>query len=126
MSISTAQPIIGLAIGCGMRHRQGSRPDNLPVTARILTADLIDFVRLFYNTPDELGRFDSVPASEVPPPYHELLCHRHHMTVTVERFNRGPVDVRVLDRRTAGDIYARKFSDPDAPMAASSCSASSA
>jgi chorismate-pyruvate lyase len=79
------------------------------VAAPILTADLSDLIGLFYNTPDELGRFDSVPASEVPQPYHELLCHRHHMTVTVEHFHQSPVDVRVLQRRTTGDIYARKI-----------------
>jgi chorismate-pyruvate lyase len=84
-------------------------PNNLPVAARILTADLFDLVGLFYDLPDDLGQFDSLPANQVPQPYHDLLCHRHHMTVTVERFHRSSVDVRVLDRRTSGDVYSRNI-----------------
>ena len=79
------------------------------MATRILTADLYDLVGLFYNAPGQLGHFDSVPASEVPQPYHELLCHRHHMTVTVEHFHRSPVDVQVLDRCASGDVYSRKI-----------------
>ena len=33
---------------------------------------------------------------DVPEPYHRLLVHTHHMTVTVEEFYGAPVDVRVL------------------------------
>lgn len=50
-----------------------------------------------------------VPAEAVPEPYHTLLVHNHHMTVTVEDYFGGPVDVRVLARRHAGDEYARKI-----------------
>ena len=48
-----------------------------------------------------------VPAAEVPPPYHGLLVHSEHMTVTVEEFHGGLVDVQVLDSRRAGESYAR-------------------
>ena len=33
---------------------------------------------------DDVPEYQLVPADEVPPPYHELLVHEHHMTVTVE------------------------------------------
>lgn len=54
-------------------------------------------------------QFDIVPGSAVPPPYHGLLVHQHHMTVTVETFHHSPVDVRILARYQEGDIYARKI-----------------
>jgi hypothetical protein len=50
-----------------------------------------------------------LPPDDVPEPYHRLLVHPHHMTVTVEDFYGGPVNVRVLDRRLDGDSYARKI-----------------
>lgn len=50
-----------------------------------------------------------IPADEVPPPYHQLLVHPHHMTVTVEAFYGSPVDVKVLACRHHGDEYARKI-----------------
>jgi len=46
---------------------------------------------------------------DVPEPYHRLLIHPHHMTVTVEDYYGSRVNVRVLDRRLAGDTYARKI-----------------
>lgn len=57
----------------------------------------------------ELPRMELVAAAEVPPPYHELLVHTHHMTVTVEKFHGDMVDVRVLHTRQAGDWYARRI-----------------
>ncbi len=70
-----------------------------------------DFRTLFalFRPPGDLPEHELVPAELVPPPYHELLVHEHHMTVTVEHFYDSLVDVRVLDRRRAGDIYARKI-----------------
>ena len=53
--------------------------------------------------------FTFVPADEVPPPYHGLLVHEHHMTVTVEAHHGDLVDVRVLTRQQQGDSYARKI-----------------
>jgi chorismate-pyruvate lyase len=46
---------------------------------------------------------------DVPEPYHRLLVHAHHMTVTVEEFYGSKVDARVLERRREGDIYCRKI-----------------
>ncbi len=50
-----------------------------------------------------------ITAGELPPQYRRLLDHTHHMTVTVEAFHDGPVDVRVLESVQAGDDYARRI-----------------
>jgi hypothetical protein len=50
-----------------------------------------------------------VPADAVPEPYHQLLVHTHHMTVTVERYYGAPVDVQVLACRIDKNEYARKI-----------------
>jgi hypothetical protein len=50
-----------------------------------------------------------IPADAVPAPYHGLLVHSEHMTVTVEAFHGSLVDVRVLESRREGDVYARKI-----------------
>ncbi|MBI1830625.1 MAG: hypothetical protein HYR84_04155 [Planctomycetes bacterium] len=56
-----------------------------------------------------LREFDVVPAAWVPEPYHTLLVHEHHMTVTVEAHYGSLVDVKVLERKRQGDSYARKI-----------------
>jgi chorismate-pyruvate lyase len=58
---------------------------------------------------NDMPEYEFVAPDEVPPPYHGLLVHEHHMTVTVEAHHGGPVDVRVLARRHDGDSYARKI-----------------
>lgn len=65
--------------------------------------------RLFSPADDLPTRHDIVPGSAVPPPYHDLLVHEFHMTVTVENFHRELVDVRVLQATRDGDQYARKI-----------------
>jgi hypothetical protein len=57
----------------------------------------------------DVPQYEIIPAGEVPPPYHGLLVHEHHMTVTVEEYHGDLVDVRILDRRHQGDDYARKI-----------------
>jgi hypothetical protein len=57
----------------------------------------------------ELPEYEFVPADEVPPPYHGLLVHEHHMTVTVEAYHGDLVDVRVLAVHRDRDSYARKI-----------------
>jgi chorismate-pyruvate lyase len=70
-----------------------------------------DLEMLFAQFPpaDDLPAYEIVPAELVPQPYHGLLVHEHHMTVTVEAFHGGPVDVRILARRRHGHFYARKI-----------------
>jgi hypothetical protein len=74
-----------------------------------LTPDLHALAGLFYASARELGRFDEVLISRIPEPYRELLAHTHHMTVTLERFHNGPVDVHVLQKHVTPTHYARKI-----------------
>jgi chorismate-pyruvate lyase len=65
-----------------------------------------------YNLfPDSADRPQAIIVSpgEVPQPYHRLLVHTHHMTVTVEEYYRSPVDVQVLACRRSGNEYSRKI-----------------
>jgi chorismate-pyruvate lyase len=72
--------------------------------------DLRTLFALFPLAPGELlPEFEIVPADEVPPPYHKLLVHEHHMTVTVEAHHGDQVDVRIIARRHTGDWYVRKI-----------------
>lgn len=66
---------------------------------------------LYARFPDRSDRptVESVAADRVPEPYHSLLVHSHHMTVTVEKFYGDRVDVKVLDARHEGDGYSRKI-----------------
>ncbi len=64
--------------------------------------------RLFPDSPDR-SKAVEVPADDVPDPYHRLLVHTHHMTVTVEQFYGSAVDVQVLNCRRNGNEYARKI-----------------
>lgn len=66
-------------------------------------------IDLFYDSPAELGEFDEVAAADLPEPFRGLLDHDEHMTVTVEAFHRGPVDVRVLAVHSTDMHYARKI-----------------
>jgi len=71
-------------------------------------------VRLFC-TPEEFGGIRGVPAADVPQPARQLLDHRSHMTVAMERFHGGPVHLRVVgradDQEAAEDAawYAREI-----------------
>jgi chorismate-pyruvate lyase len=70
-----------------------------------------DVAGLFALFPPEsyLRGYDQVPAEQVPQPYHKLLVHDQHMTVTVEEHHGDLVDVVVLEERLLGDSYARKI-----------------
>jgi hypothetical protein len=70
--------------------------------------DLATLFELFPET-SYLRDHQIVPASQVPQPYHKLLVHEHHMTVTVEAHHGSLVDVRVLEKKRDGDSYARKI-----------------
>lgn len=62
-----------------------------------------------FGPADDLPEYAFVAGEAVPPPYHDLLVHNHHMTVTVEAHHGDLVDVRILDRRLEGDSYTRKI-----------------
>jgi chorismate-pyruvate lyase len=68
-----------------------------------------ELVALFYSDPATLGMLEEIAAGELPVPYNSLLAHDDHMTVTVESFHGGPVDVDVLERKIEPPRYARKI-----------------
>jgi chorismate-pyruvate lyase len=70
-----------------------------PSAARLAT--------LFYTNLNELGRFESVTADELPPNYRSLLAHQDHMTVALEAHHDSLVTVNVLDEWRDGASYAR-------------------
>ncbi len=74
-----------------------------------VTPDLDALVRLFYREPADLGRFEEVDWHTLARDYRMLLAHDSHMTVTVERYHNGPVDVRVLQTSITPTHYARKI-----------------
>jgi chorismate-pyruvate lyase len=57
---------------------------------------------------DDVPAYELVRGDAVPEPYHALLVHEHHMTVTVEAFHGGRVGVRILACQQTPDWYARK------------------
>jgi len=47
--------------------------------------------------------------SEITEPVQALLAHHDHMTVTLEAWHNSLVDIRVLQERHEGDLYAREI-----------------
>jgi len=69
---------------------------------------LEDLHDLFHDAEDR-PLYEEISGDEMPEPCRGLLVHGEHMTVTVEAYHGGPVDVRVLASRQDDDIYARKI-----------------
>lgn len=59
--------------------------------------------------PSEVPEHEQVPPDAVPEPYHRLLVHDQHMTVTVEAHHGKPVYLRVLERHRHRSWIARKI-----------------
>lgn len=74
-----------------------------------LIPDLQTLTGLFYASRESLGEFSELGVADVPQPYRRLLAHNDHMTVAVEDFHAGPVDVRVLQRQMTSTHYAREI-----------------
>ena len=70
--------------------------------------DLRALLALFPSAGD-LATVEYTWPADVPPPYHGLLVHEHHMTVTVEAHHGDLVNVKILARRHHGHSYARKI-----------------
>jgi hypothetical protein len=70
-----------------------------------------NLAELFAQFPpaDDLPSYQLIAAAQMPPPYHGLLVHEHHMTVTVEAYHGDLVDVCVLARRHRPPYYSRKI-----------------
>lgn len=71
--------------------------------------ELRSLTDLFPQSEPLFARADHIPSSLTPEPYKTMLVHDHHMTVTMETYHRSPVEVRVLEERLDGDLYARKI-----------------
>jgi chorismate-pyruvate lyase len=56
-----------------------------------------------------LPQIEGVDADDVPEPYHRLLVHDQHMTVTLEAHHGKPVTVVPWKVHRNGDIYGRKL-----------------
>lgn len=52
---------------------------------------------------------EHVAREATPEPYHRMLVHEHHMTVTMENYHDCTVDVHVVDSRYEKDLYCRKI-----------------
>ncbi|MFO0947036.1 MAG: hypothetical protein U1D30_14020 [Planctomycetota bacterium] len=50
-----------------------------------------------------------IAPSDVPPPFHSLLVHDNHMTVTLEEYFGKRVIVRPYQVHRVGDLYGRKL-----------------
>lgn len=70
--------------------------------------DLVDLFRWFPPMSD-LPTVQYLGAADVPEPFRGLLCHEHHMTVTVEAYHHDTVEVRLLAVRQRDPFYARKI-----------------
>ena len=77
--------------------------------AQWASPDLQTLVDLFYDDPSCLGQFQEVKGDTLPQPYRELLDHSAHMTVTVERFHGGLVNVEVVDVHETATHYSRQI-----------------
>ena len=52
---------------------------------------------------------EHIPSATTPQPYKTMLVHDHHMTVEMEKHHACSVDVRVLSKRSDGDLYSREI-----------------
>jgi chorismate-pyruvate lyase len=71
--------------------------------------ELLSLTKLFPEPDDLFLRAEHVPSAVTPEPYKSMLVHDHHMTLTMEAYHRGSVEVRVLDSNLNGTEYARKI-----------------
>jgi hypothetical protein len=52
---------------------------------------------------------EHVAKEATPEPYHRMLVHEHHMTISMESYHDCSVDVDVLDSRFEDGLYLRKI-----------------
>ena len=82
------------------------KPPASPTTARGMLDDLCGPFPFY---PSSLDAFHEITGSEMPEPYHKLLVHQRHMTVTLaEHFGISP-NLYVMSEQRHGDAYSRKI-----------------
>ncbi|MEQ9406303.1 MAG: hypothetical protein RIK87_01200 [Fuerstiella sp.] len=75
---------------------------------------LIELEELCALFPEPEGRplylsAEHIAREATPEPYHRMLVHEHHMTVTMESYHDTSVDVVVVDSRYESNLYCRKI-----------------
>jgi hypothetical protein len=70
-----------------------------------------DPAELFAQFPPatDTPEYEVVSQDDLEDPYHGLLVHPYHMTVSVEAHHGDKVDVKILKVRHEGDSYSRKI-----------------
>jgi hypothetical protein len=69
----------------------------------------LDTLFALFPPADDLPTCTIISPDEMPQPYHDLLVHKRHMTVTVEAYHGSLVDVRILAQKREDAFYARKI-----------------
>jgi chorismate-pyruvate lyase len=82
-------------------------PSRQSADADLFTKSASRLATLFYNSLDDLGRFESVLVDALPDDYRTLLAHHDHMTVALEAFHNSLVDVRAIAEWQDETSYAR-------------------
>ena len=73
--------------------------------------ELEELLALFAEPSDAplFSRAEHVAKETTPEPYHRMLVHDHHMTISMESWHGCSVDVRVLDSRMSDGLYCRRI-----------------
>ncbi|MCY2962564.1 MAG: hypothetical protein NT069_02755 [Planctomycetota bacterium] len=71
------------------------------------TDELHEMLDWFPGGESLVTKAEHFPSSQTPEPYKQLLVHDRHMTITMEKYYKTPVRVRVLARRQEGNSYLR-------------------
>jgi chorismate-pyruvate lyase len=78
------------------------------IISRRSTPELEALARLYYESVDDLGRFEEVGEKDMPPAYRGLLAHDEHMTEALEAFHACDLAVQVLESAVNETHYRRK------------------
>ena len=76
--------------------------------SRRSTPELEALARLYYESVGDLGRFQEVGETDLPPAYRTLLAHDEHMTEALEAFHACDLAVEVLESTVGETHYRRK------------------
>ncbi len=95
--------------------QHASDPDPDLIDTGVLTVnplrELDELLELFPELPENqlFQRAEHIAKETTPEPYHSMLVHDHHMTISMESWHQCSVDVRVLDSRVVDGLYCRRI-----------------
>jgi len=75
--------------------------------SELFTRNASRLAALFFQSLDELGRFEPASVDDLPADYRSLLAHHDHMTVALEARHNSLVDVEALREWRDEASYAR-------------------